>query len=69
MTLRPTRLTTTLHAGAALVLGAALMAGSVPARADDDTPIDRKIFRGVLEGLGLRDADTRASTTRSARRW
>lgn len=57
MTIRPTRLTTTFCAGAAvsLTLGAALLATSLPARAEEDLPIDRKIFRGVLEGLGLRE--------------
>ena len=58
MTSRPTRLTTSIHAGAALVLSAALLATTLPARAaDDDLPMDRKIFRGVMEGLGLRDSD------------
>jgi len=37
------------------VLGATLLTAGTPARAaDDDVPLDRKIFRGVLEGLGLR---------------
>ena len=55
MTIRPKRLTTTC-AGAALclTLGAGLLATSLPARAEEDLPIDRKIFRGVLETLGLR---------------
>jgi len=54
MTVRPTRLTTT-YAGAALslMLGAALVASTLPARAAEDLPIDRKIFRGIIEGLGL----------------
>ncbi|MBI2713438.1 MAG: hypothetical protein HYX37_03150 [Rhizobiales bacterium] len=57
MTARPTRLTTTFYAGAALslALGAALLATSLPARAaDDDVSLDKKVFRGILEGLGLR---------------
>ena len=56
MTVRPTRLTTTFYASAALslALAAAMLATSLPARAEDDLPIDRKIFRGVLESLGLR---------------
>ena len=57
MTARPTRLTTTFYAGAALslALGAALLATALPARAaDDDVSLDKKIFRGILEGLGLR---------------
>jgi hypothetical protein len=38
------------------VLGAALLATSIPARAadDDNTPIDSKVFRSILEGIGLR---------------
>jgi hypothetical protein len=36
------------------VLGATLLATGTPARAADDVPIDRKIFRGILEGIGLR---------------
>jgi len=52
MTARPT---TTLTAALSLVLGAALLATSVPARAeDDDVPIDTKIFRGIMSGLGLK---------------
>lgn len=55
MTLRPLRLTTTVRAGAVLALGVAVLATSLPARAaDDDDSIDRKIYRGILEGLGLR---------------
>lgn len=53
--MRPTRLTKTFIAAAAgLALGAAMLVLPVPARAaDDDVPIDTKILRGVLEGLGL----------------
>ena len=37
------------------LLGAALLATGTPARAGDDgVPIDTKIFRGILEGFGLR---------------
>jgi len=57
MKMRPTRLTTTFYAGAALslALGAALLATALPARAaDDDVSLDKKVFRGILEGLGLR---------------
>ncbi len=37
------------------LLGATLLASGLPARAaDDDTPIDSKIIRSVLGGLGLR---------------
>jgi len=57
MTARPTRLTTIVYAGAALSLafGAALLATAVPARAaDDDVSLDKKMFRGILESLGLR---------------
>ena len=56
MPVRPTRLTPA-RAALGLALGTVLLAASLPARAEDDLPIDRKIFRGVLEGLGLRDAD------------
>lgn len=57
MTARPTRLTTTFYAGAALslALGAALLATALPARAaDDEVPLDKKIMRGLMESLGLR---------------
>jgi len=57
MTARPTRLTTTFYAGAALslALGAALLATTLPARAaDDGVSLENKVFRGILEGLGLR---------------
>lgn len=57
MTIRPTRLTTTFYASAALslALGAAMLASSLPARAaDDEVSFDKKIFRGILEGLGLK---------------
>lgn len=55
--MRPTRLTTKLTARAAcgVALAAALVAAPGPARAaDDDVPIDKKLIRGLLEGLGLR---------------
>jgi hypothetical protein len=54
--MRPTRLTTLFSGSAAfgLALGAAVLAAPAPARAgDDDVPIDTKIIRGLLEGLGL----------------
>ncbi|HEY1311507.1 MAG TPA: hypothetical protein VGF02_11210 [Pseudolabrys sp.] len=52
MTARPT---TTLTAALSLVLGAALLATTAPARAeDDDVPIDTKILRGIMSGLGLK---------------
>lgn len=58
---RPKRLTMTFCASAALALalGAALVVTSGPARAaDDDVPLDTKIFRGIMEGLGFkRDGD------------
>jgi len=58
MTIRqPTGLTTKLYASAAfsVALGIAMLATSLPARAaDDDIPIDKKIMRGIMEGLGLR---------------
>ena len=55
--MRPMRLTTKFTAGALglAALGAAMLASPAPARAEDDnTPIDTKIFRGILEGIGLR---------------
>jgi hypothetical protein len=57
MTTRPTRPTTTFFAGAALslALGAVLLATPLPARAaDDDDSGSSSVFRGILEGLGLR---------------
>jgi hypothetical protein len=41
-----------------LALGAALLATAMPARAEEDVPLDTRIFRGVMEGLGLKRADT-----------
>jgi hypothetical protein len=55
--MRPTRLTmkSTVSAAFGLALGAALVAVPGPARAaDDDVSIDTKIFRGLMEGLGLK---------------
>jgi hypothetical protein len=58
--MRPTRLSTTFRASAAvagLALGAALMGVPAPARAGDDEPspsIDQKVMRGIMEGLGLK---------------
>jgi hypothetical protein len=54
---RPTRLTASTYTGAvfSLLVAAAVLASSVPARAaDDDVPLDSKIMRGILESLGLR---------------
>src|SRR5471030_1266926 len=53
----PTRLMTKFTASAIglAALGAAVLASPAPARAEEDnTPIDTKIFRGILEGIGLR---------------
>jgi hypothetical protein len=57
---RPTRLTATFRArtSLSLALGAALLATAVPARGEEDVPLDTKIFRGVMESLGLKRADT-----------
>jgi hypothetical protein len=39
----------------AMVLGAAVLTCAVPARAEDDSvPIDTKIMRNIMEGLGLK---------------
>ena len=57
MTVRPTRLTTTFYASAALslALGVAILASPLPARAaDDDVAFDTKILRGLMQSLGLR---------------
>ena len=35
-------------------LGVTLLATGTPVRAEEDLPIDRKIYRSILEGLGLR---------------
>lgn len=53
--MRPTRLTTKFTAGAfGVALGAAVLACPATARAEDDSvPIDTKIFRSILEGIGL----------------
>jgi len=52
----PVRLRCLTPAGAALglALGLSLLASSLPARAEEDLPIDRKLMRGLMEGLGLR---------------
>jgi hypothetical protein len=53
--MRPTRLTTKYAVSAlSLVLAAAVLAWPAPARAEEDVPIDTRILRGILEGLGLR---------------
>jgi len=57
MNVKPTRLTTKFTASAALslALGIAVLATALPARAaDDNVPLDTKILRGILEGLGLK---------------
>jgi hypothetical protein len=54
---RSTGLTTKFYASAALslALGAAMLATSLPARAEDDSvPLDTKILRGIMEGIGLK---------------
>ena len=55
---RPTRLTSKPYASAALglALGVATLATTVPARAaeDETVPLDTKIFRSIMEGLGLK---------------
>ncbi|MFN3657654.1 MAG: hypothetical protein ACK4UO_10410 [Pseudolabrys sp.] len=56
--MRPTRLTTTLLAATVfgVVLGAAIAAAPAPALAadDEDLPLDSRILRSILEGIGLR---------------
>jgi hypothetical protein len=55
--MRPMRLPTKFYASAlGLVMGAAVlvMPASVRAAEDDDVPLDTKILRGILEGIGLR---------------
>lgn len=56
--MRPTRLSTTFRASAALfglALGATLLGVSAPARAAEDEPsVDQKLLRGLMEGLGLK---------------
>jgi hypothetical protein len=54
--MRPTRLTTTFTAGALTVaLGAAMLVLPNSARAEEDSvPIDTKIMRNIMEGLGLK---------------
>ncbi len=52
MPVRPIRLSPT-SAALGLLLGASLVATSLPARAEEDLPVDRKIMRGIMEGLGL----------------
>jgi hypothetical protein len=57
---RPKRPTKIFTAGASLsVMLSIIMLSSVPASAgDDDPPIDTKIFRSIMDGLGLkRDGD------------
>lgn len=52
--MRPMTFAKLAIATAGLVLVAATIAAPLPARAgDDDVPIDTKILRGILEGIGL----------------
>ena len=52
--MRPMPFAKVSAAAAGLVLAAAMLAAPAPARAgDDDVPIDTKILRGILEGIGL----------------
>jgi hypothetical protein len=55
--MRPTSRLTMSYASAAFgfALGVSLLA--LPARAEDDVPLDTKILRSILEGLGLERAD------------
>jgi hypothetical protein len=53
--MRPIHLTTKFTASAlGLALGAAVLAMPAPARAEEDVPLDTRIMRGIMEGLGLR---------------
>jgi hypothetical protein len=54
--MRPKHLTTKFTARVLLgvTLGAAVLASSLPVRAEEDVPIDRKIMRSIMEGLGLK---------------
>jgi len=53
-TIRLTKLSTT-GAALGLAVGIVTLAGSVPARAaDDDVPVDQKVMRDIMEGLGFR---------------
>jgi hypothetical protein len=53
--MRPTRQTTKFTASAlGLALGAAVLAMPAPAHAEEDVPLDTRILRGILEGIGLR---------------
>ena len=57
---RPARPTKNFTIGAALclTLGGALLASSLPARAEDDSvPIDTKILRSIMSSLGLKRGD------------
>ncbi len=53
--MRPTRLMTKLTGTAACALALAVALSAAPARAaDDDVPLDTKLLRGLMEGLGLK---------------
>jgi len=60
--MRPTPFAKFSAAAAGFVLVATMFAAPAPARAgdDDDTPMDTKILRGILEGIGL-ERDGKAS--------
>jgi hypothetical protein len=49
------RLTTKFAAGAlGLAMGAALVCWPAPVRAEEDVPLDTRVIRGIMEGIGLR---------------
>lgn len=52
--MRPTNRITKLTATAACGLALAMTLGLATARAEEDVPMDKKILRNVLEGLGLK---------------
>jgi hypothetical protein len=53
--MHPTRLTMKISAGALTVALGAVLVSSAPVRAEDDSvPIDTKIMRNIMEGLGLK---------------
>jgi hypothetical protein len=59
LTLRPMTTKSTIRAVLGCALGVAVLCTAVPARAgdtgdDEDVPLDTKIVRGILEGLGLK---------------
>jgi hypothetical protein len=48
------RLTTKFTAGALGLALSAVLAWPVPVRAEEDVPLDTRVIRGILEGIGLR---------------